>query len=292
MRYHVSDKARRVAEAWKDACCLYCLLQIDLERFPKGNVIRKHSLQKRILHDGSERVYSYYYENVDVWGKGQFHLPLKRRGDAKHKLWKLRGDVLYRQTVEARAAYLRKQLERRIKDLNLFRSSKEASGTLEELLRLAGCAIRQRERYAECRERAARRLAGKAGEDVRLLTDLGESVRSKNECLFANKLREMGIPYVYELVLSNEVAPDFTVFIGEAVYYIELLGMMEQEEYRKRLREKLEIYRRMKILPGGRLILVDMTGGADTRRLEELLRRLLDGAVPKGIYPAVAGKAA
>ena len=39
MRYHESDRGKRASELWRDACCLYHLLQINLERYPKGNVI-------------------------------------------------------------------------------------------------------------------------------------------------------------------------------------------------------------------------------------------------------------
>ena len=289
MRYHVSDKAKRAAEVWKNACCLYHILQIDLERFPKGNVIMKNSRQKRILRDGLEKTYFYHYENVDVYGGDQFHLPLKRKWKPKEKLWDLRSKVIYRIGVENRVESLRKQVETQIKDLNVFKGSKEAPGTFEEILRLAGQAMGHQERYEEYRMRARRRLLGKEaksfGEDVRIITDLGESVRSKNECLFANKLREMGIPYLYEVLLENEVAPDFTVFIGETVYFIELLGMMDRQDYRERLAEKLEIYKRMKILPGERLVLIDMTKGLDMRRLEKILRGLFVGEVSAEVLP-------
>ena len=96
MRYHESDRGKRASELWKDACCLHHLLQINLERYPKGTVIRKHSVQKRVLRDGKEKTYSYYYENVDVWGEGQYHLPVKRKWRPKERLWDLRCKVLCR----------------------------------------------------------------------------------------------------------------------------------------------------------------------------------------------------
>ena len=87
------------------------------------------------------------------------------------------------------------------------------------------------------------------------------------------------------MLLENEVAPDFTVFIGETVYFIELLGMMDRQDYRERLAEKLEIYKRMKILPGERLVLIDMTKGLDMRRLEKILRGLFVGEVSAEVLP-------
>ena len=59
LRYHESERGKRASELWRDACCLHHLLQINLERYPKGNVIRKQSVQKRVLRDGKEKTYTY-----------------------------------------------------------------------------------------------------------------------------------------------------------------------------------------------------------------------------------------
>ena len=282
MRYHVSDKAKRAAEVWKNACCLYHILQIDLERFPKGNVIMKNSRQKRILRDGSEKTYFYHYENVDVYGGDQFHLPLKRKWKPKEKLWDLRSKVIYRIGVENRVESLRKQVETQIKDLNVFKGSKEAPGTFEEILRLAGQAMGHQERYEEYRMRARRRLLGKEaksfGEDVRIITDLGESVRSKNECLFANKLREMGIPYLYEVLLENEVAPDFTVF-HRAAWYDGPPGLPGKIGGEAGNLQKDED-------PSGGTACFDRHDeGLDMRCLEKILRGLFVGEVSAEVLP-------
>lgn len=284
MRYHVSDKAKRTALVWKYACDLYHMLQIDLKGIPKGNVIQKHSRQRRILRGGIEKIYDYRYENLDVSGVGQFHLPVKRKS-GEDKLWELREKVLYRIEVENRIRYLKKQVETLIRGLNVYRGSKEKACTFGETMELVEKAKGSQERY-ERYQRELRKRAGvkKSGwDEVRIVTDLGERVRSKNECLFANKLREMGIPYLYEVLLENGTAPDFTVFMGKEVYYIELLGMMEHEEYREKLREKLEKYRRLKVNPGERLVLIDMTAGLDMRGLEKIVRDLFVGMVPRGI---------
>lgn len=285
MRYHESDRGKRASELWKDACCLHHLLQINLERYPKGTVIRKHSVQKRVLRDGKEKTYSYYYENVDVWGEGQYHLPVKRKWRPKERLWDLRCKVLYRKEVEERIESLRKRLANGIRAMNVYRGSKETSGTVEEVLRLAGEAMGRRARYQESRRRARGKIQG-----VELVTDLGERVRSKNECLFAGKLREMGIPYLYEMAVGEQ-RPDFTIFIGEEMYFVELLGMMDRGDYREDLEERLERYKSMKIYPGERLVLIDMTEGVDMRHVEEVLRGLCIGKAPPGIEAAYGKKA-
>jgi len=73
-----------------------------------------------------------------------------------------------------------------------------------------------------------------AGEYV---TDLGEQVRSRAECLLANALNKMGLKYHYEelLVLKNgqKRYPDFKVAHPKTgvFYYIEFFGMMDDPEY-------------------------------------------------------------
>ena len=79
MNIHCSDRKKRAAEVWQQACILNRLLEIDLTRFPKGNVITKNSRQKRILSNGEKRIYKYHYQIVDVFGVGQFHLPVKNK---------------------------------------------------------------------------------------------------------------------------------------------------------------------------------------------------------------------
>lgn len=67
--------------------------------------------------------------------------------------------------------------------------------------------------------------------------------------------------------------------------------MMDREEYREELEERLERYRRMKIYPGERLVLIDMTEGVDMRHVEEVLRGLCIGKAPPGIEAAYEKRA-
>ena len=49
MRYHESDRGKRASELWRDACCLHHLLQINLERYPKGNVCLLYTSHKSLI---------------------------------------------------------------------------------------------------------------------------------------------------------------------------------------------------------------------------------------------------
>ena len=129
--------------------------------------------------------------------------------------------------------------------------------------------------------------------DDRLIhrTKRGDLVRSKSEVIIANELLAQGIDrYEYEapLDLSNGETryPDFTIVdddTGEC-YYWEHLGLLHTPDYAKRWKRKLALYRKANILPheegggdGGTLIVTEdePNGGLDSRRIAELIERLL-----------------
>ncbi len=68
-------------------------------------------------------------------------------------------------------------------------------------------------------------------------TEKNDMVRSKLECIVANVLLHLNIPYRYEarLVLINgrAIFPDFTILspINGKIYFLEVCGMMEKEAY-------------------------------------------------------------
>ena len=77
----------------------------------------------------------------------------------------------------------------------------------------------------------------KAGEDIEILTEKGESVKSKSEKIIADKLNMMNIPYCYEVPLYLKgygyVKPDFKVLnvATRKEYYWEHYGMMDNKDY-------------------------------------------------------------
>lgn len=292
MNFHVSDKGRRVAKLWQAACALFNLLQIDLSGYPQGSVITKNSRQRRKLKSGAVKWYTYHYENIDIKGGGQFHLPVKmKEKDPKGSLWETRHRILYRNSTENKIRYLDRQIQNLIKNVNYCQPSTSAQVTYESIMELAGQAMKCRSTYQNCREQARKYLLGRKWQKFfnspkRCVTNLGESVRSKNECLFANKLTEMGIPYLYEMIINNEVSPDFTLFLNDRIIYIELLGMMNDAEYSERLNDKMLKYCKLGILPGKNLLLIDMTKRIDMRQLENLIMDLFTDRIPEEIVLA------
>lgn len=85
-------------------------------------------------------------------------------------------------------------------------------------------------------------------------TRRGDLVRSKSEVIIADNLYAEGIKdYEYEqkLIGDDESVryPDFTIESQDITYYWEHLGMLFDEEYKRRWQRKIEWYRQQKILP-------------------------------------------
>lgn len=84
-------------------------------------------------------------------------------------------------------------------------------------------------------------------EELKHKTIHGELVRTKSEVIIADILCELGIVYLYEKELNTKygrIYPDFTVihpFTGE-IYYIEHLGMMDNDKYADNWSFKLRKY--------------------------------------------------
>ncbi|MCI2254217.1 RecQ family ATP-dependent DNA helicase [Domibacillus sp. PGB-M46] len=77
-------------------------------------------------------------------------------------------------------------------------------------------------------------------------TEKGDKVRSKSEVVIANTLFNKNIPYEYEktLLLSNgkQMSPDFTIQLSGKTYFLEHIGMLNNEQYSERWLEKRKLY--------------------------------------------------
>ncbi|MBR3934862.1 MAG: hypothetical protein IKJ68_13275 [Clostridia bacterium] len=290
MKIHCSDRGKRKAEVWECACLLFRLQQIDLSRFERGNIIVKKSFQKRILSDGSIKVYEYHYENIDIFGKGQIHLPVKgkKRHNPSDLRWRIRDGIRYRNDIEFRIKNATIKLDNAIQELNSYKKSTEVLETIETVMASVRRAMGNKEKYRKIqKEREERRYRNNGFSEYEIdgliVTDLGEEVRSKNECLFANKLREMNIPYLYEMSLGGTVVPDFALFIDKEVYFVELLGMMEKDSYKAAQDEKIKKYESMNIFLGGQLIFIDVTMGFSTPIITKILQQIIEKGAPDKI---------
>ena len=149
MKVHYSDREKRKVEVWESACLLFRLQQIDLSRFERGNIIVKKSFQKRVLQDGRVKVYEYHYENIDIFGKGQIHLPVrgKKRHNPNDPRWRMRDGIRYRNDIEFRIKNATIKLEKAIQELNSYKKSTENLETIEDVMISVRRAMGNKEKY-------------------------------------------------------------------------------------------------------------------------------------------------
>lgn len=92
-------------------------------------------------------------------------------------------------------------------------------------------------------------------------TKRGEMVRSKSEMMIADAYYELDIPYRYEAKLTLQGGlykfPDFTVLHKKTreIIYHEHFGLLNQEEYRLKALQKIEVYQKAGIYLGKNLII-------------------------------------
>ncbi len=102
-----------------------------------------------------------------------------------------------------------------------------------------------------------------------------ELVRSKSELVIANRLATHGLGYHYEKPLkvsdTDFVRPDFTIMYQGEEWYWEHLGMLDDEEYRKRWKRKEEWYKKHGFFD--RLIISKEKEGLDSKEIDELIER-------------------
>ena len=116
-----------------------------------------------------------------------------------------------------------------------------------------------------------------------ILTNKGESVRSKSEKIIADKLSAMGIPYVYEApcVLNGfgTIYPDFTVLNVRLrkTFYFEHFGLMESPDYVLKVIKKLTAYAQNDFWFGDGLLYTFESENSllSTSMLDDMIRKYL-----------------
>lgn len=107
----------------------------------------------------------------------------------------------------------------------------------------------------------------------RIETYVGETVRSKNELIVANVMKRIGVLYMYEyFVQETGQNCDFYFLAGGKMCYLEVLGMMENEQYRRRWENKEKIYNRSGLRMGDKLFVINLSGNEniEERKIEKM----------------------
>lgn len=121
-------------------------------------------------------------------------------------------------------------------------------------------------------------------EDKKYPTKKDELVQSKSEAILADMYYDLEIPYRYdaELKLKNgkKKYPDFTLLDvkNRRIVYHEHLGLIDDDDYRRRNLRKLDEYRRNGIYPGKNLIITYEADGSylNVKEVREMVKEIFD----------------
>lgn len=123
----------------------------------------------------------------------------------------------------------------------------------------------------------------KAGEEIEILTERGESVKSKSEKIIADKMYMMNVPYYYEVPLLLKgygyAKPDFKILnvaSGKEIYW-EHFGLMNDIDYVKKAMKKIKMYNKNGFITGKNLIFTFESTECplDIRNVENIIKETL-----------------
>ncbi|XME02285.1 hypothetical protein QYZ88_016690 [Lachnospiraceae bacterium C1.1] len=120
-------------------------------------------------------------------------------------------------------------------------------------------------------------------EEKKYETKKGDKVRSKSEAILADIFYELGIPYRYEeqirLKNGKNKYPDFTLLNikRREEIYLEHMGLLDDEEYRKSNFKKLDEYRENGIYLGKNLLITyeSEESPLDIKGIRKMIKELL-----------------
>ena len=232
---------------------------------------REYEWLKTVIKDANERLFNA--------PKGQLRIAKKR----KNVEYYYKEENSNRNSKSNNGRYIRKEeydlavkLAQRDYDKVIINNAKERAKCIEEFLKnyqktdlseaylntnsyrkkLISPVILPDEEYVKQWQSVVYQGKKFADDDIEIITEKGERVRSKSEKIIADKLFSLGIPYRYEypLKLSDgmRVYPDFTILKlpEREEVYLEHFGMMdiimnEADRKQSEYEEKLENFRNL-----------------------------------------------
>ena len=184
-------------------------------------------------------------------------------------------EIAYKLAEKDYLKNLKKEVEAELRDINNY-LKKHNTSNLEDIYRkmndyrksLVNPLVLPDELYVQQWENESYKINPYYEKEKKYPTKKDEFVQSKSEAILADMYYELGIPYRYdaELKLKNgkKKYPDFTLLDvkNRRLVYHEHLGMLDDDDYRRRNLRKIDEYRRNGIYPGKNLIITHEAGGS------------------------------
>ncbi len=239
----------------------------------KGTLVQKKHIRKK-----AGRIYSYTYHYIQVSEYKDGKRKTKRKYVSKEELPQVIEQMWQKKDaenpLESRLSEKEAILQEAEKQLQKY-ISKGMLPQIEILQKEAEQRYAQQKQAAAYRAKEVENVKGNPAYSIR--TEAGELVVSKNECIVANILYHRKIPYFYEKPLHLKprrdgtpvvMHPDFTIKMGEKEIYIEILGMMETEEYATAWEYRLATYKVNGIQIGENLVALEFPSTGEGRQQE------------------------
>lgn len=258
----------------------------------KGTLVQKKQFRKKA---GKTYCYIYHYLQVSEYKAGKRkvkkqYVPKAKLPQVKEALEKRGKEGTSSEVLQEKTAMLKeheKQLRKYIRKGLL-----PDMETLEQEARQIYAAYKQGQNY-----RQQEVVSVQANPAYRIRTEAGELVMSKNECIVANMLYGRKILYFYEKPLQLKprrdgtpvvFRPDFTVKVGGKEIYIEILGMMQKEEYATSWEYRLATYKINGIRLGENLVALEFptleqNQEIDCRKVSYVLDELMKNRIPQSV---------
>lgn len=289
------------------------------DAYPKGSVITKSTRRTYYSKRLGQRNYKNYFRCIDVDGK-QLYVGKQRFTEEelrekyenydpndytiKENIPIICNKLLDKKRTEQKLSELKQQAEALIEELNLQKNKNDDEITDEYAENLGKIHIINTKYAEDCRLvrkrktyiaryaaqeqlqnefQNARQAAFYIAGGKMIENRLNEPMRSRAELLVAEILQELGIEYVYEYYVKDAgVSCDFLIYVCGREYYLEILGMMDREEYRQHWINKEAAYKRAGIEKGENLIVFDLSSRdyINLSWLESVLIGLAAGNIP------------
>ena len=262
----------------------------EFAEFPKGSLVKRKSVKKV-----KDKVYTYdaYYIEITKYINKKKHRTCKyvRKSDVER----------IRQLIGKRNAY-----KRGLRECNAnYRPWKRmidryvSKGIVEEVELNKKIKQRVKNKRQAHKHRKQKFEESRGNPAFKVITTNGDFVRSKNEAFVAELLKVEVMEYMYEYMItlkpkripnkSHEYVPkpitfrpDYTVFTDNGLVYIELLGKMDDENYRDNwVRRKAE-YEINGITQGKNLVCLacHSTQEIDCVKLRQVIQNIKQNNLP------------
>lgn len=259
----------------------------------KGTLLQKKQFRKK-----AGKIYSYTYHYIQTSEYKDGKRKIKKQYVPKDKLPQVMEALQKESDTKGQRKMELQESAERLKESEKQLQNYIHNGILPDIKTLEQEARRRYELQKQAKAyREKEVIRAQENPAYKIMTQAGELVLSKNECIVANILYHQNIPYFYEKPLRLKprkdgapvvLRPDFTVKVDGKEIYIEILGMLEKEEYATSWEYRLATYKINDIRLGKNLVALEFPSAdqhqtIDCLQVLHVLCEIMKNRIPENI---------